>query len=141
MYKQTIIAEISRSSKGFLYQHLIDNFTLQYYLCKPIPSLYKRYISRFRLVSHNLRIEHGRYYNESRFDRKCSLCNLNDVEDEYHFILVCPRYSELRSKYIKKFYYKKPSVVKLIKLLSVNNVKELCSLGKFLYLASKIRNP
>ena len=112
MYKQTILAEISRSSKGFLYQHLVDNFALQYYLCKPIPSLYKRYISRFRLVSHNLRIEHGRYYNESRIDRKCSLCNLNDVEDEYHFILVCSRYSELRSKYIKKFYYKKPSVAK-----------------------------
>ena len=44
MYKHTILAEISRSSKGFLYQHLIDNFALQYYLCKPIPSLYKRYI-------------------------------------------------------------------------------------------------
>ena len=50
MYKQTILAEISRSSKGFfLYQHLIDNFALQYYLCKSIPSLYKRFISRFRL--------------------------------------------------------------------------------------------
>ena len=106
MYKQTILAKKkSRSSKGFLHQYLIDNFALQYYLCKPIPSLYKRYISRFRIVSHNLRIEHGKYYNESRIDRKCALCNLNDVEDEYHFILVCPRYSELKSKYIKIFYY------------------------------------
>ena len=140
IYKQTVLTEIARSSKGFLYQHLIDNFTLQFYLCKPIPSSYKRCISRFRLVSHNLRIEQGRYFNETRVNRKCTMCNLNDIEDEYHFILICPLYSELRSKYIKKFYYQRPSVAKLIKLLSVNNVKELCCLGKYLHLACKVRN-
>ena len=48
-----------------------------------------------------------------------------------HFILVCPCYLDLRRKLIKKFYFYKPSVFKLVKLLSINNVKELCRLGKF----------
>ena len=49
-----------------------------------------------------------------------------------HFILVCPCYLDLRQKLIKKFYFYKPSVFKLIKLLSINNVKELCRLENFL---------
>lgn len=35
----------------------------------------------------------------------CNLCN---------FILICPFYAELRKQYIKTFYYKKPSVLKLL---------------------------
>ena len=66
IYKQETLLEISRSSKGFLYQHLIDNFTLQYYLTKPIPSFYKIHITRYRLVSHKLKIEQGRYTQEKK---------------------------------------------------------------------------
>ena len=38
------------------------------------------------------------------------------------------------------YYYMKPSVFKMIQLFSVQNVSELCNLGKYLYLASKKRN-
>lgn len=69
----------------------------------------------------------------------CNLCYKKDLEDEFHFILICPFYAELRKKYIKSFYYKKPSVFKLSKLLSVNNTKELNNLGKYLSSASKMR--
>ena len=34
--------------------------------------------------------------------------------------------------YTKKHYYKKPSIFKLVDLLSTQNVKELCNLGKYL---------
>ena len=34
--------------------------------------------------------------------------------------------------YIEKYYYQKPSMFKLENLLSTQNVKELCNLGKFL---------
>ena len=51
-----------------------------------------------------------------------------------------PCYLDLRLKLIKKFYFYKPSVFKLVKLLSINNVKELCRLGKFLQQATILRN-
>ena len=49
-------------------------------------------LTKLRLPSHKLRIETERY-NRNRTDRElryCTLCNVNDVEDEYHFLLICP---------------------------------------------------
>ena len=74
-----------------------------------------------------------------RNERICTMCNKKSIEDEYHFILECDRYSDIRCKYIKKYYYRNPSTFKLIQLLSVRNVKELNNIGKYLYIADNIR--
>ena len=52
-----------------------------------------------------LRIQTGRYSrnNIPRNERYCQLCNLNDLEDEHHFVCVCPIYNELRRNYINKY--------------------------------------
>jgi hypothetical protein len=68
------------------------------------------------------------------------MCNLNVVEDEYHFILQCEKYIDVRKKYLKKYYWQRPSCFKLVQLLYVRNIKELNNLGKYLLLAEKIRN-
>ena len=90
------------SPKCFLFRYLTDTFTLQYYLRKSIPDNLLCFLSKFRLSSHTLAIEQGRYRRIERENRVCSFCNL--VEDEYHFILVCPLYNDLRSQYIKSYY-------------------------------------
>ena len=61
-------------------------------------------LSKFRLGICPLRIETGRYENSGRNskgipeqDRKCECCTLDKVEDEYHFLLQCPAYSERRT--------------------------------------------
>ena len=139
LYQQELLSNLATTSRGHLYQHLVDHHCLQYYLCKPIPQVYRRYISRFRLSSHNLKIESDRYTNIERNNRICTLCDLADIEDEFHFILICPLYNDLRNSYIKKYYYRTPCVFKLVQLLSCNNVTELCKLGKYLKLASERR--
>ena len=63
----------------------------------------------------------------------CSLCTLNEVEDEYHFLLNCPAYNKVRHLYLKKYYYNKPSMLKLIQLLNCENVKVLNGIRNFLY--------
>ena len=69
------------------------------------------------------------------------MCDMNDVEDEYHFIFKCPFcFTNLRHLYIKKYYWSKPSVFKLVQLLSVQNRKELCNIGKYLKHALYIRS-
>jgi hypothetical protein len=68
------------------------------------------------------------------------MCNLNVVEDEYHFILQCEKYIDVRRRYLKKYYWQMPLCFKLVQLLSVRNIKELNNLGKYLLLAQKIRN-
>ena len=136
---QGFIADINSSQRCVVYKHLIDHVTLQFYLCKPIPMHIKKYITKIRLSSHNLHVESGRTNNTPRAERTCFFCNL-DVEDEFHFILKCPVYVDIRKKYIKKYYWERPSAFKLTQLLSVNNVKELCALGKYIRDAFKLRS-
>ena len=80
------------------------------------------------------------YYNIDKHARICNMCNNNNIEDEYHFISECSKYMEIRWKYIKPHYCINPSAFKLTQLLSDQNIKELNNLGKYLYVAEKIRN-
>ena len=87
-----------------------------------------------RLSAHQLRIETGRYARNrlERALRLCTLCDISDIEDEYHFALVCPVYDSIRKKYISSFYYKRPNVFKFITLMQSNQLKVLRNLGKYL---------
>ena len=63
-------------------------------------------ITKFRISGHNLKTEKGRYVNVDRSDRKCPLCNMNEIEDEYHFKLRCPIYEIARKRHIKNIIIK-----------------------------------
>ena len=67
-------------------------------------------------------------------------CVLNDIEDEYHFVCVCPMYNDLRKKYIKNNYYIKPSVYKYLNLLKTEDKMELINLSLFVKNALSIRS-
>ena len=118
---------------------MYSSHNLQFYLDRPVNFMYKPYICKYRTSAHNLNIETGRYYNIDRNQRYCNMCNANALEDEYHFILECIKYNDLRQKYIKPYYWRNPSVYKLVQLMSVRNIKELNNLGKYLFLAEKCR--
>ena len=128
------------SSKCMFYKYLPDNFSLQYYLRKSLPDNFATVLSKFRTSSHELQIEKGRYINVVRSQRKCQKCNQNEVEDEYHFVLSCPFYLNLRQIYIKRYYYTRPSMFKLVQLFSSRNRKMLCNLARFLIKALSLRN-
>jgi len=46
----------------------------------------------------------------------------NVVETENHYLLTFPKYYNLRMKYIKIYYYTWPSLHKLTKLISLNQI-------------------
>ena len=58
---------------------------------------HRKIISRWRLSCHNLKIETLRRSRVDREERTCELCGV--LEDENHVIYICPRYSEIRTKY------------------------------------------
>ena len=47
----------------------------------------------------------------------CIRCALNDNQDEFHFVLVCPDYIDLRNAYNHKYCSNMSSVLKLIELV------------------------
>ena len=58
--------------------------------------------ARFRISAHNLHIERGRYNNTELALRTCNVCNSDVVEDEFHFLLMCPMYTEARNSLFHK---------------------------------------
>jgi hypothetical protein len=49
-----------------------------------------------------LHVETGRFRNIKLENRICSLCQLNEIEDEVHFLFKCPLYNEVREKWLHR---------------------------------------
>ena len=67
-----------------------------------------------------------------------ALCN-NGIEDEFHFLLECPVYSSTRKQLIKRNYWNRPSMSKLVQLFNSKRRKEIITLAKYVYQAFKLR--
>ena len=59
------------------------------------------------------------------------------LETEYHYLLICPKLYNLRTKYIKKYYYTWPTIHKLTQLLSSQSNITVQNLSKFIFFANK----
>ena len=93
---------------------------------------YRNSLAKFRLSSHCLAIETGTHRNIEHSARKCYFCTLDEIEDEYHFVLICPYYDKLRRIYIQRYFNTRPSMYKFINLLNTTKLKDLNDLAKFL---------
>ena len=126
---QGCFATISTSPSLHLYKYLKENCSYETYL-DILPSGLKTLIFKLRTSSHSLRIQTGRFGPNRilRNERICLICNSGD---EFHFILKCPFYYSLRKRYIKDYFYKNPSTLKLLKLLCSNNKRELFNLALY----------
>ena len=139
IFKQNWYSNINNSARLQSYCIFKHNFELENYLSLKLDKKYKIALSRFRTSSHDLNIEIGRYDNMPRHQRICRNCSMNKIESEFHFLLVCPKYRELRQKYFKQYYCSWPSLHKFESLMSSTSNKVLCNLGKFIYFANKTR--
>ena len=62
-------------------------------------------LTRLRISAHDLRIETGRYNKPLKIpasERLCQHCELKEIEDEFHFIMNCQKYHELRNHLFQK---------------------------------------
>ena len=56
-------------------------------------------------------IGEGRQKGIPRELRLCKSCDLGCVEDEYHLVIICPAYENLREKFIPNKFFKFTSVL------------------------------
>ena len=78
----------SCSNKLRTYRLFKDQFVFEPYLNWGTYNQ-RNILTKFRISSHKLEIEKGRYMNIPAEQRICRLCKL-DVENEIHFLLECP---------------------------------------------------
>jgi hypothetical protein len=83
-----------------------------------------------------LPVETGRWRNCTLpyEDRKCMLCSLNDVGDEFHYLLKCSFFTDERMKYIPRRFYNRANVIKFRELVSAESLAVLNNLSIFLHL-------
>ena len=122
---------MSQSSSMQLYANLKTIYERSSFISVLENKYQRNIIAKIRLSSHELKIETGRHNKTERKNRICDLCSLNDIEDEFHFTLICPIYKDLRLKYIPRFYINKPSMYKFIELLKSSNKRILSNLSLF----------
>ena len=112
-----------------IYKSINTDFNLPKHL--GLPYKFRKAISRIRCSNHPLAIEKGRYTNPKtpREERLCMLCNESVIEDEVHFLLKCPVYTNLRDYY--QFNY--DNVPDLL------NMDDQYTLAKYLLSAFELR--
>ena len=64
---------------------------------------------------------------------------MNALEDEYHFLPVCPKYMyrEIRLKYLKPYYCHWPNMTKFQNIMSSDKLSTIHSLSKFIYFSTQ----
>ena len=139
IFKQNWHSSINNSSRLSTYSRFKHIFEYEKYLDIIHESKYRTSLTRLRLSSHDLAIESGRKYNIPENERTCRNCNLGVKENEFHFVLVCPKFSDITSKYIKNYYYISPTIQKLENLLSSPSRNTILNLAKFIFFANKVR--
>lgn len=106
------------------YLKLKNNFCFENYLNCVKDCNHRRALSRFRISTHRLQIETGRFTNTPRSQRICQKCSSGDIEDEIHFLCSCQFFEEKRTD--------------LFNLVSskYHNFSNLNTLNKFIFLLS-----
>ena len=77
-----------------LYKLFKHDFGYEPYLQNIKNTNFRKMFTRLRTSSHFLEIERGRYVNKNVSDRLCTMCD--NVEDEFHFVMICPLYNSIR---------------------------------------------
>ena len=138
IYKQTWYTRLCNSNRLSSYVMYKTEPKMENYLNNIYAEKYRIALRKFRLSSHDLTIETGRYTNVERDLRYCEHCNQNVIENEYHFLLVCPKYRHLRVKFFKPYFCRWPSLHKFRMLMYTESKNS--SVSKYLYYAFRLRS-
>ena len=101
-------------------------------------------LNKIRINNHKLMIETGRYNQTPHIDRFCPVCNSGIIEDEFHFLLQCPKYSIPREKFYNQIQhnfvdFNQLSCTELIiKLMKSQNFSVNSHLLKFISLCNDL---
>ena len=88
-------------------------------------------MSKLKCGTLPLSLEIGRYTDVDIEDRTCTVCNSNDVEDEEHFLLKCPKLEDLRDFHLQKMKVDdnvpgKNNIERMKFMLNSANLKDFC---------------
>ena len=116
-------------------------FETELYLFTNLPRKVKKQYAKYRLSNHNLEVERGRHTGLQREDRLCSFCgrktNLNTVECEFHILLECTLYDDLRSDSTNILFDK--TLFNFVNIMSCKENKDINDVAWFIWKCFALR--
>ena len=131
--------DTQKSSKGRNYRLFKATVSFENYF-KILPKQNYLRLIKFRLANHKLPIETGRWENIELSERKWQKCSKNLLGDEFHYLFECTYFNFERRRYISKFYFVRPNVIKFNKLMNSDNKTVLAKLSIFVSIFMKSFN-
>ena len=137
---QEWVSDINTSSKANHYRNFYGSFEIQFYLKNTLPVYLTRILAKLRCSAHELKVEKGRHNGTPYLQRICVFCRNNQIEDEFHFVLQCPFFHDLRIRYIPQRYIKRyPNVEDFYAIMKCKNESVIARLAQYLIVAFQRR--
>ena len=89
-------ATLERKPKLELYRNIKNTLELENYCKVNLTRGQRSVLAKLRLGILPINIELERYNGTPREERICQICDSGEIEDEKHFLFVCPVYAESR---------------------------------------------
>ena len=99
-YKKVWQDSLEQSSKCSNYKIYKNEHKLENKYLTLLPPRLLQKLFYFRLSNKRLPIETGRWRGIDHNLRKCNLCNLNLIGDEFHYLLECPFFNDERKTFL-----------------------------------------
>ena len=138
MYIQDWHSQVGSMRSCTAYRLFKPDFKREEYLA--LPNHYDRVnICMFRCRNVKIPVVTLGYAHENveYENRKCQLCDTNELGDEYHYILKCPTFQAQRNRYLTEFYTGNPNRNKLSQLFRSSNTTILSKLAKLIFEINK----
>ena len=130
-YVQKWFAEINQNELFYNYRLYKEIFIFEEYI-RILPENLAKTVIKFRTLNHRLPIQRGRILGIERNDRKCEKCPMDDLGDEFHYLLQCSFFNDDRNKFLKKYFFRYANTIKFRDLLTSTNKRVLIKLAKFI---------
>ena len=137
-FKDNWSEKINSSEHYKFYSSIKHSLVLSPYLLNIKHVQARSSLARFRLGMSPLRFRSLRFFNVPNSPLQCPFCE-DSLENEVHFMLVCPLYSSLRLEYIPVKFSRRPSLSALSRLLATINPTLSMNVALFVYYALQIR--
>ena len=124
--------DVEQKPSCYLYEKYKTVYKLEKYLT--LDSDLKWQILKIRTLNNKLPIVVGRYNGIERENRKCTLCRMNEIGDEYHFVLVCNNENlrSYREQHIPLYFRTHPNLRKFVELINSGSMKLLENFSRYL---------
>ena len=135
---QTWSLSVNNGSYSIIYRELKTAPEYSSYFNLIVQPKYRYQFIKFVTRNHTLSVVTGKWHKPRPIPYDQRVCNVcNKLEDEYHVIFECTKFTSLRNKYIPVEARSHPSMGKLVSLLATTHVPTLRNLAIFIYKISQ----